>query len=116
MKINTNTKIKNLVGEEFETTKGGKVQKLTLGDVLFGALNNATGIELKISWALLPKLALDNEEITLEDDQKKALIKAIDQTAQLPQGSRYNLVVYGRVLDILNGKVEEVVETKKKKK
>jgi len=103
MKIKTNTKIKNLIGEDFTTVKNNKETKLTLGDVLFAALNNARGVELKISWALLPKLALDNEEIELDDDQKKALINAVEQSAQMPVDTRFNLVVYGRVLDILNG-------------
>lgn len=114
MKINTNTKIKNLVGEDFTTIKDGKEQKLLLGDILFGALNNATGIELKISWALMPKLALENEEITLDDEQKKALIKALEQAAQLPQNLRYNLIVYGRAMDLINGVAD--VPTKKGKK
>lgn len=115
MKINTNTKIKNLLGEDFTIIKGGKETKLLLGDILFASLNNATGIELKISWALMPQLALENQEITIDDEQKKALIKALEQSAQLPQSARYNLVVYGRVLDILNGVVEKAPEKRGKK-
>lgn len=114
MKINTSTKIKNLVGDEFTTIKDGKETKLLLGDVLFGALNNANGVELKISWALLPQLAKDNNEIVLDDSQKQALIKSLEQAAQLPQSVRYNLVVYGRAMDILNG-VVDVPKTKGKK-
>lgn len=114
MKINTSTKIKNLVGDEFTTIKDGKEQKLLLGDVLFGALNNATGIELKISWALMPKLAQNDLDITLDEDQKRALIKALEQAAQLPQNLRYNLIVYGRAMDLING-VEDLPKTKGKK-
>lgn len=91
------------MGDEFTTIKDGKETKLLLGDVLFGALNNATGVELKISWALMPQLAKDNNEVTLDDAQKQALIKSLEQAAQLPQGTRYNLIVYGRAMDILNG-------------
>jgi hypothetical protein len=113
MKINTNTKIKNLVGEEFAIIKDGKESKLLLGDVLFSALSNSTGVELKISWALLPKLALEDEDILLEDQQKNALVRSLEQMAQLPQSQRYNLIVYGRCLDILNNKVEETKKGKK---
>lgn len=102
------------MGDEFTTIKDGKESKLLLGDVLFGALNNASGIELKISWALMPQLAKDNNEITIDDAQKQALIKAIEQASQLPQSVRYNLVVYGRVLDILNG-IDSLPKTKGKK-
>lgn len=111
MKIKTNTIIKNLEGKDYTTVKGGKEEKLTLGDVLFGSLNNATGIELKVSWALLPLLASDNKEIELSSEQTDALIRSIEQAARLPGEQRYNLVVYGKVLDILNG----VVENPKKK-
>lgn len=114
MKINTSTKITNLVGDEFTTVKDGKEQKLLLGDVLFGALNNASGIELKISWALMPQLAKENTDVILDDAQKQALIKAVEQASQLPQNVRYNLVVYGRVLDILSG-VELTPNAKGKK-
>ena len=114
MKINTSTKIKNLIGDEFTTIKDGKETKLLLGDVLFGALNNANGIELKVSWALLPQLAINNNDIVLDENQKQALIKALEQAAQLPQGARYNLIVYGRAMDILNG-VNDVPKTKGKK-
>jgi hypothetical protein len=113
MKINTNTKIKNLIGEDFKTIKDEKEALLTLGDVLFGTLTNASGVELKISWALLPKLALENEEIELNDEQKTALITSVEQAAKLPSDRRYGLVVYGRTLDILNGKVEETKKGKK---
>lgn len=112
IKINTNTKIKNLAGDEFTILKNKKEEKLTVGDVLFATLNNARGIELKISWALLPKLALSNEDIELDEEQQKALIKSVEQSAELPQDARFNLVVYGRVLDILNG----VSDTKSGKK
>jgi len=113
MKINTNTKIKNLIGENFTIIKDHKETELLLGDVLFSALSNSTGVELKISWALLPKLAQENEDILLDDQQKNALIRALEQMAQLPQSQRYNLIVYGRCLDILNGKVEETKKGKK---
>lgn len=102
------------MGDEFTTVKDGKEQKLLLGDVLFGALNSASGIELKISWALMPQLAKDNEDIILDDAQKQALIKSIEQASQLPQGTRYSIVVYGRILDILNG-VDVAPKTKGKK-
>lgn len=115
MKINTNTKIKNLVGEDFKTIKDGKEATLILGDVLFGALTNASNIELKISWALLPKLALEDEEITLTDEQQKALIASVEQAAKLPSDQRFGLIVYGRTLDILNGVVEKAPEKKGKK-
>lgn len=109
MKINTNTKIKNLVGEDFKTVKDKKETFLTLGDVLFGSLSNASGIDLKISWGLLPKLALENEEITLSDEQKKALISAIEQAGKLPADQRFGLIIYGRTLDILNGVVQKTI-------
>lgn len=114
MKINTNTKIKNLEGNEFTMIKGGKEEKMTLGDVLFGALNSATGVELKISWSLLPQLAQENKEIILDEPQQKALTKALEQAAELPYTQRYNLVVYGKALDLING-VDDV-PTKKGKK
>lgn len=114
MKINTNTKIKNLEGKEFTIIKAGKEEKMTLGDVLFAALNSATGIELKISWSLLPDLAQENKEIILDEAKKEALSKALQQAAELPYTQRYNLVVYGRVLDLING-VEDGPKTKGKK-
>ncbi len=108
IKINTNTIIKNLENKPLILSKDGdKETYLTVGDVLFSALGAGEGIELKASWALMPKLALPDNEIKLTDDDVKTLKNVVEQAAKRPVTARYNLIAYGKVMDILEGKVEK---------
>lgn len=108
MKINTNTIIKNLAGEAYLFPKKSNPKaELTLGDLLFASLNTADEIELQVSWELLPQLAKPNNEIDLTEENKKVLLDAIRQAAKRSQ--RFNLVAYGKAMDILNGVEEKIV-------
>jgi hypothetical protein len=102
MKINTNTIIKNLKGEAFQNQKNGKDVDLTVGDVLFAELNSASGVPLKTSWRLLPALAKENNKIELSEEDKNILLKIISESAEKPAGERFNLVIYGRIMEILS--------------
>lgn len=101
MKINTNTSLLNLKNEEFTVKKDGKEVCLTVGDVLFAEMSAATGIPLKISWKLLPELAKEHNEFEINEEEKKVLLKVVQAAAEKPVEERFNLVIYGRLLELL---------------
>lgn len=101
MKINTNTIINNFKNEPFTIKKDGKDVELTVGDVLFAELSAAAGVPLKTSWKLLPELAKENNEFEISEDEKKTLLKVVENSAQKSAEERFNLIVYGRLLEIL---------------
>lgn len=114
MKINTNTIITNLEGESYLFPKKNNPKaELTLGDVLFASLNTADEIELQVSWDLLPQLAKKDNEINLTQENINVLIDAVKQAAKRPQ--RFNLIAYGKVLDILNSVPEKFVRDESEK-
>lgn len=102
MKINTNTIINNLKNEPFTIKKDGTDVSLTVGDVLFAELSAASGVPLKTSWKLLPELAKENNEFEVTEDEKKTLLKVIQDSAEKPAEGRFNLVIYGRLMEILS--------------
>lgn len=102
MKINTNTIINNLKNEPFTVKKDGQEIGLTVGDVLFAELSSATGIPLKTSWKLLPELAKENNEFEITEEEKKTLLKVVQDAAEKPVEGRFNLVIYGRLMELLS--------------
>jgi hypothetical protein len=104
IKINTSAQILNLQDLPFMTRSGDKDVPVTVGDVLFTELSAQNDVPLRMSWKLLPQFAKEDTDIEISTDDANILIKMIEKAATRPVDQRLNLVIYGRVLEMLEDK------------
>jgi hypothetical protein len=100
--INTNTKIKNLEGSFFKKeNRDGTKADLSVGDVIVNEINRASGLELKITWNLMSLFSKDSTDVVLNPEQVATIKKVLEDAAVRPFDDRYNITIYGRIVDYL---------------
>lgn len=94
MKLNTNTSIKNLDGDEVTVNRDGERDALTYGDVITNAvLSRRTGDKAK-QFSLGTRI-YEGGEVDLTDDEVSFIIDALDDDNQ------YTSLVTGQIIDSL---------------
>lgn len=103
MKINTDQILLDVYGKELVTSNGKEFVPITLGEVLINELN-VSNASPKLLWGVLPKLGAGGE-VDLNVEQVAIIKKVLEGSMEKdPEKRYYKLVVYGRILDILEGK------------
>lgn len=107
-KINTGAKIRDLQDKPIKLGSEADSKDLTFADVAINEVASSDG-NVREKMHLLIKLSKENADIEISIDEQKLLKDVLTSAADKPIGKRYfnSILVYGRALEILEGKKEE---------
>lgn len=103
MKINTSTILLDVYNKPVQVYNGKVMEDLSVGEVLINEINNSN-LSPKILWGILPKLGAGGD-VEISEEHIALIKKVLEASMEKEPSTRYYKIgVYGRVLDILDGK------------